>query len=572
MKQSLPILAPTHRTSTVRRYAVHLLRLSLVISLLVAVPRTTVPRDGLEPPSIEQLIKAGHQIPSGCNIGQRDLRSGLWVLEDSQSESIGWIARTFPDAQLAKGYRGPTEASIRLDADLKIISVGILSSEDTDEHVEAVKNDANFFQQFAGWDWTINPQLKNLDGVSGATLTSLALAEGMALRMGGEPPSLVFAKPIDLNDARLGFPEADSFISATGMVFNAKSEPIGSVVRTGVLSDHLIGYQGPTELLLFLDVEKKIKAIRIRTSFDNEPYVDYVRTEYGFWKLFRGLTLQQLSELDLVAEGVEGVSGATMTSQIVAKTLVDAAKEYQRKLLAAKSEPPRLKTRWRWQDQATLIFLLVGIILQVTRRFTTKRLRKWWLLSTIVLVGLCAGNLLSMSLIAGWAVEGISWRLAPGLTLIGVIAFLFPSLTKTNFYCSHVCPHGAVQQLVKPSKRSSVLKSIQRRIPISLTAIPALLLLGAYVLLQIRPSVDLSKWEPFHAYLLQVPSLWVIIFALGTLLISKFVPMAYCRYGCPTGFLLGYLRLNARSGYIRKVDLALFLLAIGTWVMKWVSI
>ena len=53
------------------------------------------------------------------------------------------------------------------------------------------------------------------------------------------------------------------------------------MLRTGKLSDDVVGYQGPTELLIQLDITHKIQSVKIRKSFDNEPYVDYVRTEYG---------------------------------------------------------------------------------------------------------------------------------------------------------------------------------------------------------------------------------------------------------------------------------------------------
>ena len=38
------------------------------------------------------------------------------------------------------------------------------------------------------------------------------------------------------------------------------------------------------------------------------------------------------------------------------------------------------------------------------------------------------------------------------------------------------------------------------------------------------------------------------------LVASLFVPMAYCRYGCPTGALLGYLRYNRRSDRLGAGD------------------
>ena len=53
--------------------------------------------------------------------------------------------------------------------------------------------------------------------------------------------------------------------------------------------------------------------------------------------------------------------------------------------------------------------------------------------------------------------------------------------------------------------------------------------------------------EPFDAYVLGVAGWATITIAVGGLLGSLFVPMGYCRFGCPTGLLLKYLRFNASS-------------------------
>ncbi len=50
----------------------------------------------------------------------------------------------------------------------------------------------------------------------------------------------------------------------------------------------VIGYQGPTEVLMRLGPDNQVESIRLRRSLDNEPYVDYVRVEAGFWAIFTG--------------------------------------------------------------------------------------------------------------------------------------------------------------------------------------------------------------------------------------------------------------------------------------------
>lgn len=572
MNLALPVVSGDASHPRWRTYLVHALRVILVLALLVSVPSAAIlPRDGLTPPSLSGMILAGHRIPPNCVIAQRDEQTGLWGLDDPDGKRVGWIARTFPDAKIAMGYRGPTEASILLSRDLKVLSVRLLSSEDTKDHVTAVERDDAFFDQFIDWDWTANSDSRIIDGVSGATLTSLALAEGVARRMGGEAPSLVFPAPISLEEVKSRFDDAVAVNPDTGEVVDSKNEWIGSVLRTGKLSDDVVGYQGPTELLIQLDTTHKIQSVKIRKSFDNEPYVDYVRTEYGFWKLFRGMDMKQLADFDPIAEGVEGVSGATMTSQTIAHTLVQAAQKYNANLQVKDSVESTLAVRWSWLDVATGAMLFLAIFIQSFGQRVMKRYRKVWLLAVIVLLGFWTGNLLSMTLVMGWSAEGIAWQLAPGLFGVCLVAFLFPVFTKKNIYCNHLCPHGAIQQLVKPTKVSPRIRSLRGRIPSSLAIMPGLILLIAYLTLQYSPTTDLSGWEPFHAYLIRVATWWAIAFAIITLAISRFLPMAYCRYGCPTGALLDYLRFNARSGFVQRKDILMMVLLLAVWSIRWYS-
>lgn len=574
MNASLPIIQVSTRTTRWRLYLVQTLRVLLIALLLIAIPKpATEPRDGLVPPTVDELINTGHSLPPDCVVGPRDPSSGLWRLEDVKGNTIGWVARTFPDAQHAIGYRGPTEASILLNHDLRVLSVRLLSSEDTDEHVEAVSGSSQFFEQFVDWDWASIPGTHSIDGVSGATLTSLALTEGIARRMGGDVPSLVFAKTLDLADAKVFFPNAAALNAETGGVFDAAQSLLGYVIRTGDLADSLIGYQGPTELLIKLNLEGTIDAVKIRTSFDNEPYVDYVRTEYGFWKRFRGMDLATLARFDPVAERVEGVSGATMTSQTVAHTLAAAAKEYQNRL-AEKERPDTdsvFDLRWSWTDLATVTVLVLAILMQfsILKRF--RRHRRIWLLIVVLVVGFWSGNLISMALLAGWSAEGIAWRLAPGLACVAVVATLSPIFTKQNLYCNHLCPHGAIQQLVKPRRVSRQWKWIRSHVGLRLSLVPPATLLCAYATLSLYPAFDLSGWEPFHAYLFRVSSWTVILYAVVTIVISRYLPMAYCRYACPTGFFLSHLRLHSGSGVFRRADFVILMTVVIVWMAKGIS-
>ena len=488
----------------------------------------------------------------------------MWRLVDDNESTVGLIARTLPLARNVIGYRGPTESLVLFDPELNLTSVTLLESADTEEHVAAVKADQNFFRQFETWMWGGPPRNTQIDAVSGATLTSLALAEGVLKRIGGERPSLIFSQPITLDEILDWFPEATEIDDISGEVRNLNGQIIGTVLRTGPLSDDLSGYQGPTELLLKVLPDGKVDAIRIRTSFDNEPYVDYVRTEAGFWATFEKKTILELSEFDPQAAGVEGVSGATMTSLTVADTIVAATKRAQQQL----SEPQSDNTSWlgpiRWTiaDIITISTLIMAVILKYSGAYRKRTFRRIWLLWIVVAIGLWSGNLVSMALIAGWSAEGIAWSLAPGLAAITCVAMLGPPLTKGNPYCNHLCPHGAIQQLIRPHAKSMRYRKLTPALSRFLRRLPGFTLCAAYLALVLIPTIDLASWEPFHAYLFRIASWSSLAFALATIAISAVLPMGYCRFGCPTGRLLDYLKRTATSDRLQLADLAAVILLI----------
>ncbi|WP_461506391.1 FMN-binding protein [Rhodopirellula baltica] len=572
---SLPIAdasrqQPASRQTTAwRGRGLHAIRIAMLIGLLGCLPSPHQRSETAVRPTLEQVQQLE---PAARAIADTADESGRWVISDSDRIPLGSVARTLPEANALVGYRGPTEALLLLDQQHVVRSAAVLQSHDTDEHVDAVKNSPAFLQQFSGltWDGTLaDGSVPKIDGVSGATLTSLAMAGGILKRLGTAPGSLVFPDPLTLEEARIFFPDATKIHGERIAVVLADNETrLGYLIRTGAFVDDEIGYQGPTSTLVALDLEQRLLRPKIRHSFDNEPYVDYVRQERSFWKRFEGMTLEKLAALDPPAEEVEGVSGATMTSMAIAYTLPRFATElladeewktlgqtpFQKRLHALRESIQT--TRLSNADIATLVALA---LLPLLIRFGAMRqtwLRRLWLFAVWLVIGLYAGNLLSLALLAGWATSGVTWQLALGLVALAIVSVVIPPTRRGNPYCNHLCPHGAAQQLIRPSSGSRRKWKLPSWFFRPLGLLPAMTLLLVYLALLIRPATDVSFVEPFHGYLWHLASWSAIAWTISTLAIAFFVPMAYCRLGCPTGRLLDWLRLKGTSHQISRMDLA----------------
>jgi len=444
-----------------------------------------------------------------------------------------------------------------------------LKSGDTAEHVRMVLDDHHFLATFDGRTRRGVREMKSVDGVSGATLTSLAIAQSVVRRLGGGQPSFRFPEPIRVAEVQPFLPRAASLASVPGRptvlrVLNHEGRGIGTVTRTAPAADDLVGYAGPIDTLVVLDAHNRVQGIAIRSHYETDQYVGWVRDDQYFMKLFNGMTLKELADLDVDEAGIEGVSGASMTSITIAEGLALAAQKALQEQSVAEAPSFALTSR----DMGTLAFLVTAAIIGLTRLRAWKPLRVVLQLALIVYLGSINGDMVSQTVLVGWSQHGVPWQTAFGLVCLTAAALIVPVLTKRQLYCHHLCPHGAAQQLLH--RRLPCRLHLPRRLTACLKLIPiGLLLLVLAVALREWP-LDLSAVEPFDAYLVGVAGGGTFLVAVAGLVASLFLPMAYCRFGCPTGTVLNFLRRNARSDRLSRRDIAAIALLLAAIAFRYV--
>ena len=499
---------------------------------------------------------------------------GRDVLADSGAR-VGTIFKTSPASDAAIGFSGPTDLLVVCDADLRVAGVEILSSRDTRDHVAAIERDPHFLAAFRGksLDDLAALAVGRSDAVGGSTLTCHAIAEGLALRLGGSVGRSRFDAVPTLTDLEKIFPEAvaiepDAGDPAVIRVLAADRIPLGWALRTSPAADRAIGYQGPTDAIIGFDAQGKVAGVAVLATFDNEPYVGYVRDDRAFRRVYRGMTFEELAGVDPGNTGIEGVSGATMTSQAVARGIVLAARA-RREARPAGGQRSWLGGILRDLDGPRLGAL--GIIAAgIVTAFT--RLRGTWFgrialpLAVLAYLGFGAGALLSQAQAWGWAQAGVP-RGAVVLAALAAAAIVLPATTRKNVYCSHLCAHGAAQQLLVRIAKPK--RSVPAWLRPWLTALPWALLALAILTAALHLPLNLVDLEPFDAYLPTIAGIAaLVIFAVG-LIASAFYPMAYCRHACPTGALLDHLRLNARSDRFTWRDGVMLACLAGAALAHW---
>ena len=308
----------------IQGWALHAGRVALLVLILALIHiqqgRWIAERRGADLETVP-LASLRTIFPDAAGLGEPESHGGRDVLSP-EGQRLGYLIQTAPDSDPFLGFSGPTNLLVGFTPEGRIRGVRILQAADTRDHVALVERDPRFLAAFAGQSWTDAAAL-DVDAVSRATLTSLAILQGLRQRLGSQSSSLKFPDPPALAVARSFFPEATR-IAAPGdgsglwPVFDTSSRELGAILWTGPAADNIIGYQGPTEAYVGIQPDGRIVGVSLGRSYDNEPYVDYVRDDTYFRQLFNHYSVSELGQLDLKQAHVEGVSGATMTSLAVA--------------------------------------------------------------------------------------------------------------------------------------------------------------------------------------------------------------------------------------------------------------
>ena len=530
-------------------------RLSAAIAIAWLVHDAAQDVDAIAKERKNALTLARQALPATADLKWND-QALVARAPDGQLTATGLC--TQPAAQDIVGYTGTTEVLLLFGArDGRIGHVEIVSSGDTKDHVRAVVEDEGLLPGYLGLT-AGQAVARRPDAVSGATLTSYAIIESIALRLGGARPALRFPEPVTVVEVREELPavtavEDDPSRPQSGTVYR-DGLPVASYLCTGSIAEGMLGYQGPSDVLLLFDVEGRVQRGVLRGTYDNQPYVRDVAIDEAFWAQFVGKTRGEVASLEL--RSIDGVSGATMTSHAVGRGVVAAMRDSEG---AAAAERPT-SSPVGLGSALVVLLLTVGALTGGHRwpvwRWGARILAIGWL-------GLIAGDLVSQALLVGWLQGAVPWQTAPGLVLLVAAASLVPAATGRPLCWAHLCPQGAAQLVLsRVTPRRWQYRGALRR----LRWLPVILLfavfLAAFGVLPLEPA-----WlEAFDGWMPTIAAWPPIVLLALSLLTAPFVPMGYCRVACPTGLLLGFLRRPATGASYGRADVAalvLLCLAVG---------
>ncbi|BAE84840.1 4Fe-4S binding protein [Desulfitobacterium hafniense] len=300
------------------------------------------------------------------------------------------------------------------------------------------------------------------------------------------------------------------------------------------------GYGGPITLLINVSQEGTLKNAVLVEDSETPLYLRKV-LEAGYPENLIGKTVTQ----PLAAhEDIDSVSGATRTTDGIMLAVEKGMFQVGKNQLGL--TVPRLKTfHFQWQDGLVLLMLLVAILASARNM---KKLRPWISAAAVFVFGfmenssLTIGNYLS---IVALKMPAFSERPIWYVIVIGVL--LVTLLWGRNFYCSWLCPFGAVQEGLYKALNLADYRPNSQLISYARKSRWLFLWLAAMLALFFN-NPGIASFEPFSVFFDGDgnTSQWMMMLLI--LLFSIFILRFWCRCFCPMGVLLDFIASGRRKG------------------------
>ena len=336
-----------------------------------------------------------------------------------------------------------------------------------------------------------------------------------------------------MSDVKEVFPEAATiqFIDTSYFqVKDANNQVLGSIMLSSPYSDAVKGYAGATPLQIAFDNDAKIINVRILKNNETPGFLSRVE-KAGFFDSWNGMTAEEALNTH-----VDAVSGATYSSHGIAESM-------KARMAVAARQQASNSDEEKCCDILPNLAILVVLIMALVCFFLpqkTKTLRLITLLLSIAILGFWRDALMSLYLFYSWLTNGIPLATQWVLVLIALLAILLPLITGKAFYCTYLCPMGALQELVGKACKKKV--NIPNKLNTILLIVRKLFLLTILILLALGVIGNLVYFEPFSVFSVRSLTVYSVVFAVVILVASLFINKAWCRFLCPTGLLFDLVR------------------------------
>jgi len=333
-----------------------------------------------------------------------------------------------------------------------------------------------------------------------------------------------------LGQIKQGEPAAAKFESLGGDYPSYKLWDVkGNFLGYGVIAGSS-GYGGKLSVLTIIQETGKIKSVSLLENHETPLYLKKV--------LDSGMlgTLADKNIKNGVA-GVDAVSGATITSEAIMASVQKGTVQIGNGQLGLKI-PDSSKIDFGWKDLAVVGLMLLSIL---SAACNFRKYRPWLLILSVLFIGFLGNSSLTLGNFIGLlsgklpvlTERPIWYILVPGILIITLVL-------EKNFYCSWLCPFGAVQEGIFHSLNlfqfspSPAIKSKVGQIRWPMLWLAAMLAL-------VFNNGQIAGYEPFSVFFNGSGNTaqWIITIIIVVVSIARI--RFWCNSFCPVGLILNFL-------------------------------
>ncbi|HSV43263.1 MAG TPA: FMN-binding protein [Candidatus Bathyarchaeia archaeon] len=337
------------------------------------------------------------------------------------------------------------------------------------------------------------------------------------------------------------FPEADHATPLADEQIYQEFDSQNKLLGYGFLSSDFVatiqGYGGPIQLAIALTPDGKIQDLKV---VHHQETPEFTRQLPNFVNQFIG---QATNAPFVLSKNVDGISGATITSQAMIATLNATLAAVLPKISSVAAASP---TDPRQNAAGPTIFwcfiLMLMFILAIISCRSKKTVWRWLTLTCGFLVlGIIGRFMLSSSQVAQ-----IALGTAPGffqnprwyMLMIGAVG---GAIVFGRIYCTGVCPFAFLEEAIFKINQKFLNRpfSPRERTDFVCRWFKYLFLLGLLALCLIENNASLAGIEVYTYIFGGRPDLWqqllISVIAVGSFFYLRF----WCKYLCPFGAFLG---------------------------------
>ncbi len=333
--------------------------------------------------------------------------------------------------------------------------------------------------------------------------------------------------------------------AATYYEVREDSQLKGYIFRSDDFSTTVYGYGGPMSVILFADPAGALTDFRITRSYETPRYISRIRS---WMTSLKGQKVFGASTLD----GVNAVSGATMSCNAILRLLRNSGRQFDASVLAGVQTVDASQQTWIEKVDWLVVYWAAGVLLAL---IVIHHGRVWSRVAMLVFTAAVGGIWLNRQYSTDHVVRLLSGQGLLGSPIANACLLLGTPLVILllgNIYCGYLCPFGALQELLglvlpkrfkaKPSLPTmTAARFVKHGVLFSLVIV--FFTTGSKRFLELDP-LTLAFNRQFWTESLSLG----LILAVAVLLAAAFVTRIWCRYLCPTGAFLSLFNLAGWLG------------------------